>query len=338
VRLLGVAALLTATAAPAQIIETATITNFYSFGFDQPGDSIDVATSKTLRVGNVNAGGDVSELGMDLVSSLNGGDFYFLHNLYCVGTCSVRSYTQISFTLQNVGTEAANLRFDSLITPGHLAQTGVDGQSVGNFSFQVRQFNEHGNMNELYYAAGSTSYGVPDIETADGKLFSGYDLQGVEEAWQALDWSASGLNVLLDPIAAGQTNTLVYTSLVTIEHYATCSDLANCSGIQVAFGDPRTTGSIGGRASGPSAFSGAGEPIIGRAFDSFASYVSFVDVTDPANPPLPARETPDPLPSVNYTSSFSSPPPLPEPASWAMMIAGFAAIGGNLRQRRYRAA
>lgn len=45
-------------------------------------------------------------------------------------------------------------------------------------------------------------------------------------------------------------------------------------------------------------------------------------------------------PGVNYSISFVSseggPPPVPEPATWAMMIGGFGLVGGSMRYRRRR--
>lgn len=39
--------------------------------------------------------------------------------------------------------------------------------------------------------------------------------------------------------------------------------------------------------------------------------------------------------SLGYTVGISAPPPsVPEPATWAMMIGGFGAIGASMRQRR----
>lgn len=333
----GLGLLLSATGAQAQIVETATITNFYQYSFDQLdlGSEIGVTGSASVRKDHVTVDGLVSQFGMDLVGTLDGGDFYFLHNLYCVGTCSVRAYTQIVFTLENVGTDAIDLRFDSLITPGHLGETGVDGASAGQFGFQVVQSGPSGS-NELYYASGSTGYGDIRIENATGLDFNGHDRQGSDESWQTLDWSATNLNVMLNTINPGETHTLTYTSAVLVESFADCSNIANClGGIQVAFGDPRTTGSIGGRMAGPSALSDFGEPVIGRSYQPYEAYARFVEVADPNNPP-PLPATPEAHPPVNYTSLFSPPTPLPEPASWAMMIMGFAAIGGSLRRRGLR--
>jgi len=333
----GLGLLLSAADAQAQIVETATITNFYQYSFDQLdlGSEIGVTGSASVRKDHVTADGLVSQFGLDLVGTLDGGDFYFLHNLYCVGTCSVRSYTQIVFTLENIGTEAVNLRFDSLITPGHLGETGVDGASAGQFGFQVVQSGPTG-QSELYYASGSTGYGDIRIENATGLDFNGHDRQGSDETWQTLDWSATNLNVMLNTINPGETHTLTYTSAVLVESFADCSNIANClGGLQVAFGDPRTTGSIGSRMAGPAALSASGEPIIGRSYLPYESYARFVEVTDPNNPP-PLPGTPDAYPPVDYTRLFSPATPLPEPASWAMMIAGFAAIGGSLRGREFR--
>ena len=64
-------------------------------------------------------------MGLSLTGTLNDGNFFFLHNGTCVGDCTLTLTTDITFTLQNLSRLPVELRFDSQITPGHLANSFV---------------------------------------------------------------------------------------------------------------------------------------------------------------------------------------------------------------------
>jgi hypothetical protein len=289
-----------------------------------------------VRVG-ANNGGFLSEVGIDLTSSLAGDSFAFLHNGYCVGTCSVRIDTVLTFDLVNSGDTKLELRWDSLITPGHMAQIGSDGSAL--FHLIVVE----GNVDTFLGGAGAEFRGethgwYDQIDTGTG--FSGFDSNTYSEgpghfnARYYADWSATAFSLNLLQLTPRSTTQLSYYSWVEMNYADDCTDLSTCGGVQVAFGDPRNSGTVKSFAA-PGLFSlipgPEPEPYIGRQFDPYVAASVFVDPLEFPDPP----ESPLPLPRVTYTTGFTSQAAaVPEPSSWAMLICGFGAIGVALRRGR----
>ena len=328
-------------AAPANaaVVESSMMTNSYSYTIGgQSGSSSDAGGDTALLLDD-NSGGQLSEMKLDLTASLNSGSFYFLHDAYCVGTCSVSMTTQIVFTLTNNGTTAENLRFDSLITPGHLANAytfGGVGNANANFDFNVAQTT--GQASSLLYGAVGSA-----IDPAQGVFTTGSDFNGVQmddnpPLWSATDWSATVLSIDLNTIAPGETSSLVYTSTLQISNFAQCTDLTSCTGFQVAFGDPRNNGGVSlfsafSLFSAPSLFSvDPLQPAVGAEFDPFLVPYRFV----------PQGSPPPPTPPVIYPGGYDvgflgNNTAVPEPSAWALMIVGFLTIGAAMRRTQRRA-
>jgi len=317
---------------------SSTIDNSYVYSIGSgPQQSFSATGDVRLRLSS-NEGGNLSELGVDLTSRLDGDSFYYLHNGYCVGTCFVSIVTTLTFTLTNTGADPLAVRWDSLITPGHLAQQGSNGSA--RYQFLVIQ--DPDSTSQVHASAVGTTWGWNDeFSNFPSAGLSGFQSAaysdpgaGHHNAWSFADWSATALNLDLLTIAGNSSTTLIYFSTVIMESTADCTDLSDCDGVQVAFGDPRNTGSIGGRMAGPSAFSASDEPLIGREFDVYTTKGKidqmFVEQ---------GAELPDPLPSVTIPGysgpSFRSPAPaalVPEPASWALLVLGFGVVGWSLRR------
>lgn len=288
-----------------------------------------------LRV-NSNVGGNLSEVGIDLTARLDGDSFFYLHNGYCVGTCSIAMKTILTFTLANTGASPLDVRWDSLITPGHLGQVGSDG--TGLFHFILVDGNDATGIGEVHQESRGETFGWYDDFVLGETPLAGFRRDTYSEgvghlnAWSFADWSATGLNIDLLTIPGNSTTILTYHSSVSMANSSLCTDLADCGGVQVAFGDPRNTGSVGGRMAGPTAFLTSAEPLIGRAFDVFTNEAQLFVTPDTPLPVPPAV-----LPAVTYGAPFSTPvppPAVPEPASWALLFLGFGAIGSMLRARR----
>lgn len=317
------------------LVITSQIANSYSYqigsGAEQTFDP--AAGDVHLRIG-ANEGGSVSELGLDLTATLAGDSFSYLHNGYCIGTCSVRMATSLTFQLTNNGDTPLSVRWDSLITPGHLAQVGLGGSAL--FQFEIFQVvGSDTSQQTLYSAIGLTGGFYDTIDTATGP-FNGLFHEEHSETTAHLnartisDWSATNVNLDLLTIDPHTTSILGYASQVQMGGTANCTDLAACDGVQVAFGDPRTSGTTPDDAQSRFASrDGTGsappESYIGRDFGVFVAPSAFV------TPDTPLPPTPPILPRVTYGAPFVS--QVPEPTSWALLLCGFGLMGATLRRR-----
>ncbi len=334
--LAGLALLVTASSAPAVVIDSIGVKTTYGYGFLGAAVVADDLPALTVRDGS-SVGGIPSEFGLDFTTSASADSFFFMHNQYCVGRCTVYSLTEVTITVRNDG-DTGPLRFDSQITAGHLARFGIHDGSSANFDFSVTQQVGTAAARTLYSAEGLADYQQTYIHTSDGIDFNGLNRSSNGNAWEVLDWSATNLNLLLDPIPIGGIATLVYksTTFTTTGFSATvppCPDLANCYAVQVAFGDPRNNGGgttlRDGNLLAELDSDASLSPVIGGLYDAAPLRVAVVDAM---TTPLPPNSMP--LPRVTYGAPFTSQvAPVPEPASWAMMIAGFAMIGWRCRRR-----
>lgn len=347
------AGLLLATAstpASAYFIAGVTVTNTYSYSFtDAAGTVTDAGEQSTVLSSNQRPI-PTSQLGVDLVGQANSDSFYFLHNDYCVGKCQITSSTTISFLLDNEEGTDGGVRFDSLITPGHLAfvALGNYANTSASFAFSVDRTDvaptgAPGNTTSLYSATGSAN-GRGITVQANGMTdpFNNTITGTNEGAGVYYDWSATPLNVELGEL--GFLTQIDYTASYTVQSDNLCSDLLNCTAAQVVFGDPRTTG--GGTTSAAKSLAlaafdapivdGGIRPVINREYDS--STVPYAFVPSGSDPSV---ATPDPEPALTYVGNYvpslfdtDSAPAVPEPATWASMVLGFGVIGNMLRRRR----
>lgn len=274
--------------------------------------------------------GLLSEGGVNYTATASDTSFFFLHDNYCVGICSTSSQTTISFTITNNDSGALDLRFDSLITPGHIAQIFGDGQVSSRFDFSVTQtFSSE--VFELYSAQGGVNSDGIFLNTSDERPFNNTEYSGVRGVYNLVDWSATNLNLNLFTLESGQSTTITY--LATYESFGqvSCDDILNCAGAQVVFGDPRNNGGV-------TSFSSRGgldamvepQPVIGADYDPFRITFDVRLQTDPlpGDPPAIIPPPYGPLFQPNVLGA------VPEPATWAMLLAGVGAIGGTARRRR----
>lgn len=348
--------------ASSQVIETSRIENiidydstgFYGGGtesgliYDGAGDF-----SRSIVTRN---GSTVSSLNFDVTSRLDpsSGSFYFLHNAFCVGSCYVDMLTTVEFTLFNSGSEAVDLRFDSQITPGHLARQNFgDGPVEGNFNFTIvdgaftRPFalqltGESANNSGTYgttdptylttYGNAVTLNGLSRQTSGGLEVFQG----GAAPNYNLLDWSATNIGIDLRTLYAGETRKVTFVLSTFIRMENPCTQFADCAGLQVAFGDPRNTGSINNIGTLGDQFFDAGlpddyNPVVGAKYDPFRIQYAFTpqDIAD-------TRATPDVI--VHEYDGLYVPPPaapgVPEPATWAMLVLGFGTLGAAMRRRR----
>ncbi len=340
--LLG-AACLFALSNPAQanVIETATINNSYSYVVgSQSGGDPNASGNERFFLSDL-TNGFASDVGLSLTATLDEGSFFFLHQGYCVGRCSVTIGTDIVFTLTNNANAPATLRFDSQITPGHLSRSNflsASPQEGAAFDFAVTQGPGEGTT--LYAASGSVGAGIPQVfTTADP--FNNLLRDDNPPEWNVLDWSATNLNLTLAPIPGGQSTLVRYRSLLTIfTDNPFCPDTNECTGFQGAFGDPRERGGVivQSAAAGFAAFAESfGEaapfasppiPAVGAIYDPFRVTYAFV----PVGTPLPL--TPLAIGPIPYNIPYRAVNVIPEPETWAMMLLGFASLGAVIRRRR----
>jgi hypothetical protein len=283
--------------------------------------------------------GGLPSLDIDLNSyTTQGGGFFFLHNLTAKGGGTATMTTVLSFTITNNTSTTQFLRFDSMITPGHIALQGSQSSNLALFNFAVNQ-TVGSNTSQLYWARGyvDTDSAQPDVvETSDGVAFAGFSSYTSNDRI-AYDWGATPLNLNLNPILPGQTHTLRYTSTTYASAGGVCLTELGCEGVQVAFGDPRNDGSsVSQRLNGqgglsPLSLSLNQEPLIGRDFGTYEGFVAqIVDLSAPLPPALPA---PPPPPDYSWLPAVDSVAAVPEPRSWLMLLAGFGLVGTMLRRQ-----
>jgi hypothetical protein len=326
---LALLAILPASPAGAIVTETVSISNTYGSLFNGkvaptpiPGGSVEqIYRGRAIP-------GAQSELGINYTATADAGGFFFLHDNYCVGTCSTFSQTVITFTLTNIGESTELLRFDSEITPGHLARIFNEPSMSASFAFDVLQVS--GEESALLYSA-SGSVGSESITLDTG----GLDYNGLTRTsgdfFEVVDWGTTNLSVGLNRLLPGQTTQVVYRATYMSSVNAICPDIFACPGVQVVFGDPRNNGGV----TQIGQFGALAEPmtsaVIGAVYDPSFVRAEFVQFDAPL-PPQPERFIPAPYGDLFDPRVIG----VPEPASWALMILGFGAAGGAVRRRRAR--
>lgn len=320
----------------AQVTETSTIKNSFNYNIAgrqgsgmNSGGAVEVNRRETTGTG-------ISEMFLSLNGTLEDGSFLFLHNGTCVGVCSLTMTTDITFSLFNAGSTPIALRFDSQITPGHLANSFLDplSQSQASFDFMVSQ--DPGlRQGVLYQADGDAVQSPPNLVTSNGQPFAGLTLNQNAPAWSVMDWSATDLNVVMATLAPGQTSNLYYRSTLTIAtSQPDCPDPTLCESFQVAFGDPRNAGGVlssSARQSLSSLFASAASevinPAVGAPYDPFRVSYRFVPLATPVliSPPV--------IPPIQYDVNYRGVGAVPEPSTWMLLILGFGFTGAMLRKR-----
>jgi hypothetical protein len=297
----------------------------------QPGGS-----NETFYVGSQLPGAQ-SEAGVNYTATADSSGFFFLHDNYCVGSCNTYSQTIITFTLHNDGDGPEDLRFDSQITPGHIARILGNQSMNGSFNFTVTQSAPPSLIGDaaasepitLYSANGGVNSDGIFLNTSDERDFNGLTrISDPNGRWQVVDWSTTNLNLQLARLGSGQTTQVTYTATYNTFAGAECADVTDCQGLQVVFGDPRNNGGVNFRTDA-SNLDDPLYPVIGRVYDAHHVMAQFV----PIDTPLP--DDPSVLPPTSYGALFD---PrvigVPEPGTWAMMFGGFGIIGAALRRRR----
>ncbi len=325
-----------------QVVETSTIQN--SFWYDlagQQGSGFNSGGSEAIFERKTTETG-ISEVGLSLTGTLDNGSFFFLHNGQCVGNCSLTITTNINFTLFNSGPSPVDLRFDSQITPGHLANSFLNpgGGSQANFVFSIFQPPGFG-QGALYRTSGSAAQSPPEVQTSDMSVFNGFNIQDNAPEWTVADWSATNISVNLRTLDPGQTTSLLYSSTLRIStSQVDCGNPQLCESFQVAFGDPRNTGGVMQAASlasftsfldGPLTIGQSPNPAVGSIYDPFQVFYRFVEVGS-SPPPFPTSIIPPITYDVNYAGPTIS--AIPEPETWLLLVVGFGVLGGMMRRQR----
>ena len=268
-----------------------------------------------------------------------------MHNLTVQGSGTAVLVTDLRIAVSNSGTSAANLRFDSLITPGYISvqDAGVGTEALSLFNFEVRQYRGDPDapgvagvdFNIHYFALGELGSGRNQVFVQNEYLngpFTGLT-QYNSLGRTAYEWGATPLSLPLLPIQPGETHTIQYrTATIALVRGGVCETALGCEGVQVAFGDPRNDGSVGSLRASFSQPSN-NQPLIGRLFDAPTySLANIVEQSAPLPLSLPPPALPpnyDWLPPVDVARAA-----VPEPSTWLMVITGFGLAGLAMRRQR----
>ncbi|MFD1612588.1 PEPxxWA-CTERM sorting domain-containing protein [Sphingomonas tabacisoli] len=321
-----------ATPASAQDITGVSVTNLY-------GTRIGDTSGPTLAPGGSTAtvyklDDPTGAIGVNYTAVADTKSFFFLHDNYCVGYCGTASKTTIAFTISNPTDAPVDLRFDSLITPGHMAAIFGSSNISASFTFNVRQITGEVTR-QLYNASGNVSSEGIFLDSG-GLHYNGLNSQSDSDGrWETLDWGATTLALPLSTIGAFSSTTLIYEATYQSQVTDFCDSVYQCAGAQVVFGDPRNDGGVtniagGGDLAALALNDPTGRPIIGGTFDPTTITYRVV----PVGTDLPPD--PDPFKPITYGGPFFVPNTnaVPEPATWAMMIGGFGLLGATTRRRR----
>jgi len=336
---------LSVSSAQAAIVENTTISSRYQISFGASGGGLTefaAGTDNAVTLEGIEATGPTP--GRSTVvydSTANGaGGFSYLHNVVCSGYCSAFVETTVVSVITNDGPNAiSDLRFDTVITPGHLGFQGLTTGSQASFNYGISRVDQGGATLAQYYSASGAlgpsteSFGTSGTQaltaTAYGSEFA--DLtKYVGDNQMAYDWSATNVSVSLGALGAGESMTVVLKSITSASTNALCADLDACDQVQVVFGDPRNDGSILERGTSPGS-----RPVIisDRKFSTYDAYSQTVDdkTPPPDEPEFVARVSYLAAPEFNESA-------VPEPTTWTMLVGGFALVGGALRKRARRRA
>jgi hypothetical protein len=304
--------------------------------------------------------------GIQSTSKLNLGLIEFQNGVIAGGPGgSSTAFTEVEVTYKNTSTSAVQAVLDSTLLPAGLgfligditsdvgpgvcgnAQLNQCGQSIKNVSFSnVSQatagfmFDVLSNGVSIYSLSGGmtidSSGNVTDTLGAARSTLKNFALQTIPGSGTAIgyNWDSTIVSIVVPGLLApGASATLTYR----VSTYATST--GSCAGTPGSnafnqtcaigysvFGDPVGRGGTIGAAPQTSMmmaspFLTSGIPVTGLAFNTLG-----------------------PLLAPTFDSNTGSlgvflPAPVPEPASWALMIAGFGMVGGAQRRaaRRRRA-
>lgn len=189
--------------------------------------------------------------------------------------------------------------------------TAADLLTNGNFEASTDPTTTPPGWTNIGHSDGVIPYSIGPVPAYDGNYF--YDLGGYGDA--------SG------PVGDGisQTVATIVGQTYTLQFGLSSEDVTGMSELQVLIGGQSTLFSLG--STGTYFLKGFATQSISYVATSGLTTISFIETLNTSggnNDPL--------IDGVSFSGS------VPEAATWAMMVCGFAAIGGSLRSRRRMAA
>jgi hypothetical protein len=230
--------------------------------------------------------------------------------------------------LPNCAGATSGSGFSNAVLQLNPTRAGIAGTS---FSFSVLvdgvEARKIGGSITMFVTNGVVSF-VEDFGSGDNALSSallGFELEANDNYAYIYKWDKTPFTALFGDQSIGFGESAVVTYRITTESWS--QSRSNDSNSVIAFACfPDPLGRGGATAAGLSAIAAAMDTI-GNPND--ATCDDFVD--DAGNP---ERRYSVFLPQIKDGAIVMEPPAVPEPASWAMMIAGFGLVGAAVRRRR----
>ncbi|MGL4542180.1 MAG: PEPxxWA-CTERM sorting domain-containing protein [Polymorphobacter sp.] len=233
-----------------------------------------------------------------------------------------------------------------IVNCGEVTRTLNPGaDTIGSFGFMSAGFDFDVSVGgtSVYSLAGDISSDVAGFTTnfngADA-ILNGFGLTSSPGSlWaRSYAWQDTVVDIVIPGLLQpGESVTAIYTITTTSFLKGSCSQQSLVSGEAVtvcpiafsSFGDPiRSGGTINNPSQlAPGSFLTANGLIDGLTFDAIGRFKLPTEHIDPLTGRMTAI-----LPGVTIFPDDG--PTVPEPASWALMIAGFGMVGSALRRRR----